>query len=178
MSSFSRTRYIDSRDKKNRFARNETSDQKDIVSKYCKQICSKLFKITKDIMNFIWKFIISMFIDISPQRTISHNGPRIPVISGEKPFPGVYIFDDIFPPRDKVFNEFKKLNTNIIQLYHSGKHRECMDACTKYIHQMNSPAYMNFVKTSVNEKEFYTITTMMRDAYKYGNDALLLLRTF
>ncbi len=174
-SSFSRTRHIDSRDKKNKFARNDTSDKMDIVSKYCKKICAKLFDITKNIMRFIWKIIISFFEDEPRPRLM--NKPT-EIIIGEKPLPGLYMFDEIFPPRQRVFSEFQNLHRNIINLYHTGKHRECIDACIKYINEMNSPAYINFVRTSVNEKEFNTIIYMMNDAYKYSNDAILLLQTF
>ncbi len=178
-SPFIRTRTIDSRDKKNKFAKHDNSIVIAHVSKYCKAICEKLIKIIKNIMKTMYSFIISLFkFESSPRKSKELNWDKPAFSLGEKPYPGMFIFDDQYPQRERVFAEFKKLHTDIIHKFHSRDFYGCMAACRKYIHEMNSPAYMNYVRASTNEKEFIRITEMMEDAHKYSNDSLLIVRTF
>ncbi len=174
---YTHTRTIDPRDKRNKFAKNDNSEVMNHVSLYCKKISNKLIQILKHIMKFMYKIVIWLLEDSpsSTSKTYSKGFVDMDQFkTRDKPCPGVFMFDELYEPKDKVFAAFKKMHHEIQMKYHSGDFRGCMAASRKYINEMNSPAYMNYVRLSVNEKEFAQITSMMKDAYKYGNDALLV----
>ncbi len=181
---YTRTRSIDPRDKRNKFAKHDNSDVMNYVSLYCKNIVNKIIKILKHIMKFTYKIIMWLIDESSSSSSFSkktHSSGFVDMDqfkARDKPCQGVFMFDELYEPKDKVFAAFKKMHHDMQMKYHSGDFRGCMAASRKYINEMNSPAYMNYVRLSVNEKEFAQITSMMQDAYKYGNDALLVSMTF
>ncbi len=67
--SFTRVRQIDSRDKRNKFAKKETNDIIREIGEYCKEICIKLFKKIINMLKYIYKYITSIF-TFSPKITV------------------------------------------------------------------------------------------------------------
>lgn len=179
---FTRTRQIDSRDRRNKFARPETSDLIQGVSDYCKAIIKRAIRrcielityILKGLVKAIKNLVFSVIIDYDVGHHVKYHD-RTPAFSMlEKSLPGTYKLDELYEPRDKVFNVFKKIHEDIIKKFHSQDFQGCIDACNAYIREMNSPAYMNHVRATNCRREGDLLIKMMGDAIKYNSDAILL----
>ena len=187
-SSFTTTRPIDIRDKKNKFARRETSDTINEISKYCKKICINMLKYIVNMLKHIYKSIISWFtIKPSYNNELSYNTgepdeqqraagyTRRPVFTMREKMPaGVYKLDEVYEPREKEWTLFKNMHDEIIKKFHARDFYGCMDACNKYIRETGCPAYMNHCRATSNEKEVRMLITMFDDAIKYSSQSLIL----
>lgn len=179
---FTRTRQIDTRDRRNKFARPDTSDMVQYVSEHCKKIIKKMLKRCIDLLTYILKSILAIIKDlVSPYVIVKHtyDNDRKPAFSMlEKAIPGRYKLDQLYEPRDKVFNIYKQLHEDIVKKFYANDFYGCMDACNLYIRETNSPAYLNHVRATKCKKELDQIMQMTSDAIKYSSDSLLLTGVF
>jgi hypothetical protein len=174
--SFTRVRQIDPRDKRNKFARKETNDIIREIGEYCKEICIKLFKKIINMLKYIYKYITSIF-TFSPKITVKMDERcSTPMFSmAPKVTSGVYKLDELYEPRDKVFNIYRTMHDNIIRTFQSRDYYGCMAACNEYIDQLSCPAYLNHIRATKNKNELDTLINMMNDAIKYSSQSLMLV---
>lgn len=173
---FTRTRPIDIRDKKNKFARKEANDTIHQISEYCKKICIRLINKIVNLLKYIYRYIVSCF-TFTPRVHVRRDEEHYdkPLFSiREKAYPGTYKLDQLYEPREKVFNVYREMHENIIKTFHSRDYFGCITACNKYIEELNCPAYMNHVRATKCKKERDTLLFMMNDAIKYSSQALML----
>ncbi len=173
--SFTRVRQIDPRDKRNKFAKKETNDIIREIAEYCKEICIKLFKKILNMLKYICKYIISIF-KFSPEINLKMDGRcSTPMFSmTHKVSSGVYKLDELYEPRDKVFNVYRTMYDNIIRKFQSRDFYGCMAACNEYIDQLGCPAYLNHIRATKNKNELDTLINMMNDVVKYNSQSLML----
>jgi hypothetical protein len=173
---FTRVRQIDTRDKKNKFARKEANDTIHQISEYCKKICIGLIQKIVNLLKYIYRYAISCF-TFTPRVHVRREEEyyQKPLFSmREKASPGLYKLDELYESRDKVFNVYRQMHENIIKKFHSRDYYGCITACNEYINELNSPAYMNHVRATKCKKEMDTLLIMMNDAMKYSSQALML----